>query len=97
METFDIVMTPRMAGSIGLLGALLMFAGDMLLYGHFGGGAEFLNAHKNVTATASLPRLMVAGIITRCVMVTKSLPRAQCAFIKMAWRGGASKRRCRDS
>jgi hypothetical protein len=46
------MITPRMAGFIGLLGALLMFSGDMLLYGHFGSGAEFLKVYwqKNFSA-----------------------------------------------
>jgi hypothetical protein len=57
------MITPRRAGVIGLLGALLMFTGDMLLYGHFGSGAEFVHVYKNVTAAASLPRLIAAGII----------------------------------
>jgi hypothetical protein len=57
------MITPHRAGIIGLLGALLMFTGDMLLYGLFGSGAEFLNVYKKVTAAASLSRLIVAGII----------------------------------
>ncbi len=31
----------RYTGVAGISGALLMFAGDMLLYGSFYGGAEF--------------------------------------------------------
>lgn len=47
----------------GLVGALLMFTGDMLLYGHFGSGAEFINRYKTVIISASTFRLYVAGAV----------------------------------
>ena len=47
----------------GLFGAVLMFTGDMLLYGHFGSGAEFINRHKTVIAEAGTVRLYLAGAL----------------------------------
>lgn len=51
------------AGGIGLCGALLMFAGDMLLYGHFGSGSAFIEKYRDVIASASPARLYIAGLI----------------------------------
>ena len=48
-------------GTAGLIGALLMFAGDMFLYGHWGSGAHFVSTYKTVIAAASTPRLYIAG------------------------------------
>lgn len=50
------------SGCIGLGGALLMFAGDMLLYGHFGSGSGFLQNYRDVIADATPTRLCLAGI-----------------------------------
>lgn len=47
----------------GLVGALLMFTGDMLLYGHFGSGAEFISRYKTVITEASSLRLYIAGAL----------------------------------
>ena len=47
----------------GLIGALLMFTGDMLLYGHFGSGAEFISRYKTVITEASSLRLYLAGAL----------------------------------
>ena len=47
----------------GLVGALLMFTGDMLLYGHFGSGAEFISRYKTVITGASSLRLYLAGAL----------------------------------
>ena len=47
----------------GLVGAVLMFTGDMLLYGHFGSGAEFINRYKTVIAEAGTLRLYLAGAL----------------------------------
>jgi hypothetical protein len=47
----------------GLVGALLMFAGDMLLYGHFGSGANFISRYKTVIEEASALRLYIAGAL----------------------------------
>jgi hypothetical protein len=47
----------------GLLGALLMFTGDMFLYGHLGSGADFSSRYKTVIAGASTLRLYVAGAL----------------------------------
>jgi hypothetical protein len=49
--------------SAGLFGAVLMFTGDMLLYGHFGSGAEFINRYKTVITQASTLRLYLAGAL----------------------------------
>lgn len=47
----------------GLVGAVLMFTGDMLLYGHFGSGAEFINRYKTVITQAGTVRLYLAGAL----------------------------------
>lgn len=47
----------------GLAGALLMFAGDMLLYGHWGSGAGFSGRYTQVIAGASTLRLYLAGAL----------------------------------
>lgn len=47
----------------GLVGAVLMFTGDMLLYGHIGSGAEFINRYKTVITQASTLRLYLAGAL----------------------------------
>jgi len=50
-------------GLAGLLGALLLFAGDMLMYGHWGSGMEFETRHRQVIANASTLRLFAAGLM----------------------------------
>lgn len=52
-----------LTAAAGLLGALLMFTGDMFLYGHFGSGAEFISRYKAVIAGASTLRLYIAGAL----------------------------------
>ena len=47
----------------GLVGALLLFAGDMFLYGHLGSGAGFKNNYKTVIVEASTLRLYIAGAL----------------------------------
>jgi hypothetical protein len=47
----------------GLLGAVTLFGGDMLLYGHFGSGSEFDDRARSVIANASTTRLYVAGLL----------------------------------
>ena len=47
----------------GLVGAVLMFTGDMFLYGHLGSGAGFSSRYKEVIAGASTLRLYVAGAL----------------------------------
>lgn len=52
-----------LTAAAGLLGALLMFTGDMLLYGHLGSGAEFISRYKTVITEASSLRLYLAGAV----------------------------------
>jgi hypothetical protein len=47
----------------GLVGALILFTGDMLLYGHLGSGAGFSSRYKTVIAGASTLRLYLAGAL----------------------------------
>ena len=47
----------------GLVGALLLFTGDMLLYGHLGAGTDFNRRYKTVIAGASTLRLYIAGAL----------------------------------
>jgi hypothetical protein len=51
------------AALAGLFGALVLFAGDMLMYGHFGSGRGFEERHRQVIAAASTSRLITAGIL----------------------------------
>jgi hypothetical protein len=51
----------RILGLIGLGAALLMFIGDMCLYGHFGGGGDAIS--KLVISNVSDTRIVVGGFI----------------------------------
>jgi hypothetical protein len=53
----------RLAGSAGLIGALLFFCGDMLFYGHWGAGASFREGMQTVLRQGSLTRLFTGGLI----------------------------------
>jgi hypothetical protein len=50
-------------GLAGLAGSLLLFVGDMLLYGHLGSGEAFRVVSRQVIANASTSRLYVAGML----------------------------------
>lgn len=52
-----------LTGAAGLVGALLLFTGDMFLYGHLGSGAAFASRYKTVIAEASTLRLYIAGAL----------------------------------
>ena len=52
-----------LTAAAGLAGAVLMFAGDMFLYGHWGSGANFINRYKTVIQEASTLRLYIAGAL----------------------------------
>ena len=56
-------MDRKIFGIIGILAAATLFAGDMLLYGHFGSAPAFWDGVKTVAANASLGRLYAGGII----------------------------------
>ena len=51
----------RILGLIGLGAALLMFVGDMCLYGHFGSGEDAIS--KVVITNESDTRIVVGGFI----------------------------------
>jgi hypothetical protein len=53
----------RYTGIAGISGALLMFAGDMLLYGSFHSGAEFPEHSRILMGEIPLLRLMIGGAI----------------------------------
>jgi len=53
----------RVAGYIGIGGALLLFLGDMLLFGHFGSGAEFRAGMLETIQQASPARLFAGGLM----------------------------------
>jgi len=55
--------TSRLAGLAGLAGALLIFCGDMLFYGHFGAGATFHEGMQRVVREAPLARLFAGGLL----------------------------------
>lgn len=56
-------MSRQTAGLLGLLGAVLLFAGDMLLYGHFGSGSGFKVGERIVALEAPLLRLYLGGLL----------------------------------
>lgn len=56
-------MNRRAAGIIGLVGAIVLFVGDMLLYGHLGSSANFWDGVQRVAEQASLARIYVGGLL----------------------------------
>ena len=56
-------MNRRSAGIVGLAGAIVLLVGDILLYGHFGSSADFIEGIQRVAEQASLTRLFVAGLL----------------------------------
>jgi hypothetical protein len=55
--------TLRLTGCAGIAGVLLMFAGDMLLYGGLYGGPEFLEISRRIMGEIPRARLMAGGIV----------------------------------
>jgi hypothetical protein len=55
--------TRRLAGLLGVSGALLFFAGDMLFYGHLGPGATFRDGMLATVRQASPARLFAGGLV----------------------------------
>ncbi len=53
----------RLAGLSGFVGALLFFAGDMLLYGHLGSGSNFALGMLAAVQQASIARLFAGGLV----------------------------------
>ena len=53
----------RITGLAGITGALLMFAGDMFLYGGFYGGAEFFEQSRTIMGEIPQLRLMIGGAL----------------------------------
>lgn len=53
----------RLTGCIGILGALLLFAGDMLLLGHFGSAADFRAGMLETIRSAPLARIWAGGLL----------------------------------
>lgn len=56
-------MNRRIAGIVGLAGALGLFIGDMLLYGHLGGAGGFLESVEAVASNVSHERIFIGGIL----------------------------------
>ncbi len=55
-------MDKRYFGLIGILGSVLLFSGDMLLYGHFGSADEFYGNIQILAQNESQLRLFVGGL-----------------------------------
>jgi hypothetical protein len=53
----------NVCGLLGIAGALMLFAGDMLLYGSFGGGHEFQTTYRAVIQGSSDDSLMWGGVL----------------------------------
>jgi len=56
-------MNRRVSGIIGLIASIILFLGDMLLYGHLGSASGFWDGAKTVASEASLGRLFAGGIL----------------------------------
>jgi hypothetical protein len=56
-------MNKRYFGLIGISGSILLFIGDMFLYGHFGSACEFNKNIQIVAQNASQMRLFIGGIL----------------------------------
>ena len=56
-------MNRNVYGIIGLTASIVLFSGDMLLYGHFGSASGFLDGAKTVASEASLGRLFAGGVL----------------------------------
>jgi hypothetical protein len=55
-------MNNRNFGLIGIFASILLFVGDMLLYGHFGNASEFSKNIQMVAQNSSQARLFIGGI-----------------------------------
>ena len=53
----------NLCGVLGICGSLLLFAGDMLLYGNFGGGSEFETTYRTVIQGSSDQSLVWGGVL----------------------------------
>jgi hypothetical protein len=56
-------MKNRYFGIIGIFASMLLFIGDMLLYGHFGNASEFSKNIQIVAQNSSQIRLFIGGIL----------------------------------
>ena len=56
-------MNRRVSGIVGILAAVVLFTGDMLLYGHWGGAAAIREGIGAVAPDASAARLFAGGIL----------------------------------
>jgi hypothetical protein len=56
-------MNRRIAGIVGLTGAIVLLIGDALLYGHLGSATDFWNTIPRVAGEASLVRLFAGGLL----------------------------------
>ena len=56
-------MSRRTAGIVGLVGAIVLFVGDMLLYGHLGSATDFWDGVRRVAVQAPLARFFVGGLL----------------------------------
>lgn len=61
----DPVQPPRRrpAVGMGILGALLLFAGDMLLLGHWGAAADFRAGMLELVRSAPVERIWAGGLL----------------------------------
>ncbi|MCD6379473.1 hypothetical protein J7M07_03400 [bacterium] len=59
----DEIKRIRLTGFAGILGALLMFTGDMFLYGGFYGGSEYYECSRRIMSEIPLLRLMIGGAV----------------------------------
>ncbi|MCD6116252.1 hypothetical protein J7K93_04490, partial [bacterium] len=53
----------RTAGIAGIIGTILMFAGDMIMYGGNYSGSEYMEASRRIMSEIPLLRLMAGGAI----------------------------------
>jgi hypothetical protein len=73
MRTMDERKRIRLTGLAGILGALLMYAGDMFLYGGFYSGSEFADYSRKIMSEIPVFRLMIGGAVAPIAVILYSI------------------------
>jgi len=63
----------RLTGLTGIVGALLMYAGDMFLYGGYYSGPEFSEYSRKIMSEIPLLRLMIGGAVAPIAVILYSI------------------------
>jgi hypothetical protein len=63
LQSLNDVSSQRFTGMCGLTGGLLFFAGDMLMYGHWGSAADFPSGALAAVRDISVTQLYLGGLV----------------------------------